>query len=150
MTVVIAGPLRDRLDVIAIREGLTLQQLVATACGLLVESYNSPKPRRTRPARATITTTAAAPQPGTFSTHTVESTVAAATGMVTTMASGAVGLLTQPDHVYVAKRGPGRPRKLRPDPERFAAASATTRNGEHCGDDGQCLSARCVCRSSRL
>jgi hypothetical protein len=149
MTVVIAGPLRDRLDVIAIREGLTLQQLVATACGLLVESYNSPKPRRTRPARATITTTAAAPQPGTFSTHTVESTVAAATGMVTTMASGAVGLLTQPDHVYVAKRGPGRPRKLRPDPEIRCRVCDHT-HGEHCGNDGRCLSIRCVCAEFRL
>jgi hypothetical protein len=146
MTVVIAGPLRDRLDVIAIREGLTLQQLVYTACALMVETYNDPKPRRTQHAKATITTTAAAPEPATFSTRTVESTVAAAPGVVTTMASGAV--FADPA-VPLEKRGPGRPRKVRPDPEIRCRVCDHT-HGEHCGNDGRCLSIRCVCAEFRL
>lgn len=91
MTVVIAGPLRDKLEVIALREGLTLQQLAATACELLVESYGQPQP-------------------------------------------------------VIEKRGPGRPRKVPPvdrSADRCFVCDHT--RGEHCGENGKCLSARCVC-----
>lgn len=114
--------LQRRLEAIAGQQGCQVQQLVIDACSMLAQTFEEARPRRT-PAKATVLT---------------------GPGMLTTMASGAVGLI-QPDHVYVAKRGPGRPRKVLLNPDDRCVVCEHTR-GEHCGENGKCLSMRCVCR----
>lgn len=150
LTVEIRGGLLRDLLRIAKTEGIPAPMLVVDACALLVQTY---------------------PAPVTFSTRTVKSTVPAGPGMTTTMASGAVGLwgvvpaevsrsvvaappAATPEQIAygtaagggrtAVKRGPGRPRKVRPDPDARCCICDHTR-AEHCGEKDNCLSARCVC-----
>lgn len=116
MIVEIAGPVVDKLRIIAAVEGLTVEQLALDACGLFVEAYAH------RP--VTMTNAAAAPA-------------------LTASSSLDAGVELP---AVVEKRRPGRPRKaVVRDASGDRCFVCDHTQGEHCGENGRCLSARCAC-----
>jgi hypothetical protein len=117
VTVAISRDVHQKLKLLSAVEGLTVAELVQVACELLCDTYAEPVPAPVAQVDATQTL------------ERLDAVVAAAADVV-------------------VKRGPGRPRHVLPrDTSGDRCRTCDHTRGEHClyGEDGRCLSARCVC-----